>query len=102
MTINLVAAFTLSGTVNTGGTPLVGAAVHAFDSVTNAYFGTSVTTTGGAYSFSLPAGTYKLFVQPGVPGYNSQWYGGPDFASATPISLTANTTGVTINLVAGP
>ena len=103
VTITLVGTFTLSGTVTAGGVPLVGAAVHAFDAVTNAYFATSVTIAGGAYSFSLPAGgTYKLFVQPGVAGYPSQWYGGPDFASATPISLTADTTGVTITLVAGP
>ena len=68
-------AYTLSGTVTAGGPGLDGAAVHAFDSVTNAYFGTSVTTAGGAYAFSLPAGTYKLFVQPDEPGFADQWKG---------------------------
>ena len=75
--------------------------MHAFDSVTNAYFGTSVTTAGGAYAFSLPAGTYKLFVQPDEPGFADQWKGGPDFGAATPIPLSADTTGVAFPLV-GP
>ena len=99
VTIPLVVTFTLSGTVTVGGTGLEGAAVHAFDSVTNAYFATSVTDAGGAYSFSLDPGTYKLFVQPYNPAYRDQWLGGPDFAHATPLTLGPDMTGVTIALV---
>ncbi len=84
-----------------GGTALEGAAVHVFDSVTNAYFATTVTDAGGAYTFSLPAGTYKLFVQPDKPGLPRPVARRPGLRRApTPITLGPDMTGVTIALVA--
>ena len=56
---------------------LPGAAVHVFDCGHRRLRRRRRDRAGGVYSFSLPAGTYKLFVQPDEPGYADQWYGGP-------------------------
>ena len=59
-----------------------------------------MTSAGGSYSIDLPAGTYKLFVQPDEPGYADQWDGGADHPRVRPpIALSANTTGVAFPLV---
>ena len=57
-------------------TGLPGAMVHVFDAATYTWVGYTTTTAGGAYTIDLPAGTYKLFVQPDEPGYADQWVGG--------------------------
>ena len=71
--------------------PLVGAAVHVFDSVTDAYVGRARPRPAGPTASASPAGTYKLYVQPNNPGYADQWYGGPVFASATADQTSAPT-----------
>ena len=60
-----------------------GASVHVFDAGTYTWIGYVVTGAGGAYSIDLPAGTYKLFVQPDEAGYADQWVGGSDHATPT-------------------
>ena len=63
-----------------------------FDS-SGTYIKSSTTDGSGNYSLTLlPAGTYKLYVAPVTPGYGLQWFGGPSFAGATPIAVSANTT----------
>ena len=46
--------YTLACTVTAAGSGLSGAAVHAFDSVTNAYFATSVTPGSGECALNGP------------------------------------------------
>ena len=80
---------TLSGTVTAGGPGLSGASVHVFDAGTYTWIGYVVTSAGGAYSIDLPAGTYKLFIQPDEPGYADQWVGGADHATASVVDLSS-------------
>ena len=56
----------LSGTVTTLATwlPVAGANVSAWNTDSGAWTGAGVTNGSGAYSISLPAGSYKLLVQP--------------------------------------
>lgn len=75
-----------------GTTPLNGTAVYAFDGTTYTYDGAAAMGSGGTYTITLPAGSYKLFVQPNTPGYADQWVGGgSDYASATVIPVSAAT-----------
>ena len=93
---------TLSGTV-TAGSGLSGAIVYVFDSGTSAYVANTTTGGGGAYSISLPAGHYKLWIQTNTGGYPDQAYG-PDgtFANATAIDLSTTNQTANVVLVAGP
>ena len=86
-------AITLSGTVSTSGGPLAGATVHVFtDGTAYSWLGATTSTAGGAYSITLPPGSYKLYIQPNNGGYPDQWHGGPDYAGATTVTLNANAT----------
>ena len=82
-------ALTVSGTLSGGAAPLVGSYVTAYDATTSAWAGNGVSDNAGAYSLTLPAGTYKLLVQPNTAGYPNVWYGaaGATFATATPVTL---------------
>ena len=92
---------TVSGTVTgTGGEPLPGTYVHAFDSTGN-WVGYTVAGSGGAYSLTLAAGTFKLYIQPVAAGYSNTWHGGTDFDSASSIDLTTTDQTVDISLVGG-
>ena len=93
---------TLSGTVTAGGPGLSGASVHVFDAGTYTWIGYVVTTAGGAYSIDLPAGTYKLFIQPDEPGYADQWVGGADHASASVVDLSSGNATQNVALVGPP
>jgi hypothetical protein len=74
-----------------GGTPLATGTVHV---VTDAWvYVTSVPISpSGTYSFSLPAGSYKLYVQPATAGFADQWVGGggASFGAATTYALSAD------------
>ena len=72
------------------GTGLAGATVHL---ITAAGVYVTNTTTGalGAYSFTLAPGTYKLWIQPNKAGWNDQYFGGTSLATATVITVAANT-----------
>ena len=59
-----------------GGTGVEGAIVYVFDAATAAYVANAFTDATGAYSVSLPAGTYNLWVQTNTAGYPDQAYGG--------------------------
>jgi hypothetical protein len=86
--------FTLSGIVRgSDGNPLDGTAVYAFDGTTYTYLGAATMGTGGTgtYTISLPAGSYKLYVQPNTAGYADQWLGGSDYGSATVVTVSAAT-----------
>jgi chitodextrinase len=85
--------FTLSGVVRgSGGTPHNGTAVYAFDGTSYIYDGAATMGHSGTYTSTLPAGTYKLYVQPNTAGYADQWLGGSDYSSATAITVSAATT----------
>ncbi len=83
------------------GTPLDGTQVYAFDGTTYLYIGAATMGAGGTYTIDLPAGTYKLYVEPNTPGYANQWLGGSDYASATVVTVSATTT-QDITLVGAP
>jgi hypothetical protein len=84
---------TLSGIVraNDGTTPLNGTSVYAFDGTSYVYDGAATMGSGGTYTINLPAGTYKLYVQPNTPGYADQWVGGSDYTSATVVTVSGAT-----------
>jgi hypothetical protein len=50
-----------------------------------------MTDAAGNYSFSVPSGTYKLYVSPPNP-YAAFWYGGNGFGTATPTIVNTNLT----------
>ena len=85
--------FTLSGTVRAsdGTTALTGTSVYAYDATSSAYIGAATMGAGGAYTIDLPAGSYKLFVEPNTAGYANQWFGGSNYTNATVIALSAAT-----------
>ncbi|MFZ0323941.1 MAG: carboxypeptidase regulatory-like domain-containing protein, partial [Actinomycetes bacterium] len=91
---------TLSGTVTAGGTGLPGAMVHVFDAGTYTWVGYTTSGTGGTYTIDLPAGTYKLFVQPDEAGYADQWVGGTDHAGAAVVDLSTGNATKNVPLVA--
>ena len=72
------------------GTGLDGAIVYVV-TAGDVYVTNTTTAGGGAYTFSLAPGSYKLYVQPNKSGYAAQWFGGPDEGSATVIAVSANT-----------
>ena len=89
LTVTGPAGATISGTVTAAATPVEGAIVYVFDAGTAAYAGNAFTGATGAYSVSLPSGTYNLWVQTNTAGYPDQAYGGDGtFANATDIDLT--------------
>ena len=58
---------------------------------------TRLTDAGGAYAINLPAGNYKLLIQPNTAGYPDHWYGGRRFATATTVVVDgANTVNITV------
>jgi hypothetical protein len=89
-------SFALSGVVTAvlGPTPgvLVGAKVNVYNAATGAALTSVTSTAGGNYTVNLPAGTYKLFVQPNKTGYPSQWFGGASIGTATVITVSNATT----------
>ena len=84
------ASFTLSGTVTAAGNPHDGTVVHVV-LPDGTYIGNTTTAGGGHYSISLASGDYKLYLQPNLAGYPDQYYGGSDLASATVVTVSANT-----------
>lgn len=60
--------FTLSGTVDGGGTPLAGAIVRALQDNTTSIVASAATNTSGAYSVALEPGIYDISV---VPAFGS-------------------------------
>ena len=59
-----------------GTTPLNGTQVYVFDATTDAYIGAATMGAGGTYTINLPAGSYKLYIEPNTAGYSDQWWGG--------------------------
>ena len=96
------ATHTLSGTVTANAVGLPGASVHVFDAGTYTWIGYAVTGAGGTYSIDLPAGTYKLFVQPDESGYADQWVGGSDHATASVADLSTTDQTVDVPLIGPP
>ena len=82
--------YTLSGTVTAGGIGLDGALVYVV-TAGDAYVSNTTTAGGGAYTFTLAPGDYKLWIQPNEAGYPDQWFGGTDVGSATVIHVSSNT-----------
>ena len=93
-------SFTLSGKVTlltSGGAALVGARVSVYTSTGQTSVTTGMTDSNGNYSVSLPAGNYKLYIQPNRTGYPNQWYGASasgsgTYNNATVISFSNTTT----------
>ncbi|HEY5472924.1 MAG TPA: hypothetical protein VIK32_07005, partial [Candidatus Limnocylindrales bacterium] len=57
------------------------------------YVGSALVDVSGNYAFTnLASGSYKFYLSPVTAGYGLGWYGGADFGSATPISVSSNTT----------
>ncbi len=83
-------SFTLSGTVSTtSAAPISGATVSAWNATTGAWTNAGVTDASGLYSFTLPQGSYKLYIEPVSGPYAAQWFGGTSLATATPVTLGA-------------
>ena len=88
--ITLTGTF-IRGTVrDAGGVPVAGASVQAYLGGTGAacctYVGGGLSDSSGNYLFAVPAGTYKIWINPPTP-FPQQWNGGSDFASATSITV---------------
>ena len=82
----------LQGTVSVlaTGELVGGATVSAWDATTGAWTAAGATDGSGAYSISLPAGSYNLYIQGG--GQPASWYGGSSKATATDVAVTSTTT----------
>ncbi len=98
VTILTPVARTISGNV-TGASTIPGwVYVYAYttaDNLTDSQY----LNGGESYSFTLPAGTYKLgvFFWP-TDSYPPVWYGGTDYASATSVDITSNNATIDITL----
>ena len=55
------------------------------------YIGAATMGPGAAYAIDLAAGTYKAYVQTNTPAYPDQYFGGSSIATATVITVSANT-----------
>jgi hypothetical protein len=90
-----IAAPSVSGTVkDAGGALVAGAWVSAYQGGSGVACCTFVALGGsdgsGNYTFALPPGTYKFYVNP-PPAYSAQWNGGTDFGSATAVVVSGPT-----------
>ena len=74
-----------------GGVALPDAIVHVVTD-TWTYIGASP-VSAGRYSFSLPPGAYKLYVEPNKAGYADQWYDGAGSSFAAGTTITARSIG---------
>ena len=93
LNFSATASYTLSGTVTgTGGSPLSGAYVVIYQAASPTWVTTLIANGSGAYSGSLPSGNYKIRIQTNTSGYRDFWYGGTQYADATVVALTADTT----------
>ena len=61
-------------TVLATGLPVSGANVSAWNAGSGAWVAAGVTNGSGLYSITLPAGSYKLYVQPASG--TAVWFGG--------------------------
>ncbi len=68
----------MSGTISRSGGagPLVGSYVTTYEASSATWTNYAVTDASGAYRLDLPAGNYKLLIQPNTAGYPDSWYGG--------------------------
>ena len=87
--------YSITGTVKDGtGTAVSGAWVYAYQGGAGAVcctnVGAGVSDSNGNYSMTVPAGTYKFWINPPTP-FSTQWYGGGDFTSATAVSVSGPT-----------
>ena len=82
----------LSGavTVLATGLPVSGATVSAWNAGSGAWVAAGVTNGSGLYTITLPAGSYKLYVQPASGP--AVWFGGTSKATATTVVVAGNTT----------
>jgi rRNA maturation protein Nop10 len=64
--LHIAYAYTLSGTIFGGSSPLLGATVTLINASTSVQVGTSTTGAGGTYSFTVGNGTYNLTVGSGL------------------------------------
>ena len=76
--------------MNTSGGPLAGATIQVYTE-TGVYKAQTTTDALGAYSVTLPEGTYRIRALK-LPSYLVTYLGGPTFATAEIITLNANTT----------
>jgi hypothetical protein len=81
----------ISGVVKDGsGIPVSQASVQAYQAGTGAscctFVNSGATDAGGNFQINLPAGTYKVWINPPT-GYPQQWYGGLDYNTATAIAV---------------
>jgi hypothetical protein len=92
--------FTLSGVITTEGRPLEGAVVYAYNADDDVFRNNGMSDGTGAFAISLPAGSYKLWVETREPGYTDQAYS-PDqsYANAYHVDLVAADRTVNIDLV---
>ncbi|WNB85388.1 peroxidase family protein [Cellulomonas sp. ATA003] len=92
MDVVLSGTHTLSGTVTAGGSPLEGASVSVYTADTRTWLKSVVSGANGSYSLTgLPAGSYRLYVQPNEPGHANRWFGGSGFDTATVIAVDGAT-----------
>ncbi|WNB86359.1 Ig-like domain-containing protein [Cellulomonas sp. ATA003] len=91
--VALTAAGSVSGVVSTGSGPLSGVSVNAYTADGRVWVKNATTGADGRYSLTgLPAGSYKLYVQPNEPGFANRWLGGAAFESATVVQVSGPTT----------
>ena len=80
----------------TGG-PLANVPVHVFAASGGTYLTSVLTNGSGHYTFALPAGSYKLWIQ--APGYPDQWHDALTYEGATVITLGPSKT---VNVTLAP
>jgi hypothetical protein len=98
--ITLTGAHALTGVVSGSAGPLSGVSVNVYTADTRTWVKNAVSTGDGYTLSGLPAGSYKLYIQPNEPGYANRWHGGLSFEAATTVTVPG-ATGVDIALAAG-
>ncbi len=105
--MTLVPAGLISGTVRSGGSPVAGVFVDAYDSSTSReYDAPNPTDAAGAYSIKVPLNTPLEVETDGAPPYGYQAYNGHNDCGCTfdPVTVAAGVprTGIDFDLIKNP
>jgi len=101
--VTLIRAGHITGTVSSGGTPLSGQYVEAFDNAGNEFDADSPTDVDGSYSIKVPAGDAMQVGDDDIGTYYPQYYNGHNLTPTDfdPVTVTAGDTrsGVNFDLI---
>ena len=90
---SLLVGYALSGILTgSNGTLMEGARIYLVNPTTNAVITSAPADVDGVYTLTAPVpGGYKLWINPNRAGYATQYHGGTSLATATLVTLSANT-----------